>query len=171
METRKFTIQPQLEVPKFVFDSILDLQNEAKKNGEKLNRNTIVVNALIAFFSRNNIEDKEDKKENTDSQANDIEETDDKNNKDDADKLKKMNDIGYLTIEQASKYLGINKSIIADARQNKEIDSKKVGHRFFYKSTDLDIWFEIYIETKGELTKKRYNEIKNKVQQNTNATK
>lgn len=83
--------------------------------------------------------------------------------------IKRMNDLGYLTIEQAHEYLGINVQIIASARQNNELDSKKVGKRFFYKKEDLNIWFEIYLECKGDKTKQIYlKEQKNKTENRQN---
>ena len=93
---------------------------------------------------------------------------DDKEQETESANIKRMNSLGYLTIEQAHEYLGINLQIISNARKNGELDSKKVGKRFFYKKEDLDIWFEIYLETKGDKTKELYQEQqKNKAENKT----
>ena len=167
METRRISIHPSLDVPVFVNNGIIDDQAEAKKNGEKLSKNAIVVKALIAYYEQKQKPKDEEPavqnnvSETTENQGNKEQETECAN-------IKRMNSLGYLTIEQAHEYLGINLQIISNARKNGELDSKKVGKRFFYKKEDLDIWFEIYLETKGDKTKKLYQEQqKSKVENKT----
>ena len=52
------------------------------------------------------------------------------------------------TIEQASAYLGINRTIIERARTNNELYGVKLGYRYFYKRKELDKWFEKYLDSR-----------------------
>jgi excisionase family DNA binding protein len=143
------------------------IKPKQKKNGKKLKIMEIIAKALTAYYepalNENAVEP---------AVQNNVSETtethDDKEQETESANTKRMNSLGYLTIEQAHEYLGINLQIISSARKNGELGSKKVGKRFFYKKEDLDIWFEIYLETKGDKTEELYQEQqKNKAENQT----
>lgn len=167
METKTISIQGKCNLPVFAFNGIIDDQAEAKKNGKKLKIMEIIAKALTSYYEPAKYENavepavQNDVIETTENTENKEQETESAN-------IKRINSLGYLTIEQAHEYLGINLQIISNARKNGELDSKKVGKRFFYKKEDLDIWFEIYLETKGDKTKELYQEQqKNKAENKT----
>ncbi len=79
---------------------------------------------MIAYY-----EQKQKPKDEETAVQNNVSETtgthDDKEQETESANIKRMNSLGYLTIEQAHEYLGINLQIISNARKNSELDSKK----------------------------------------------
>lgn len=47
---------------------------------------------------------------------------------------------GYLTRNQASKYLGVSTATIRRYEQSRDLPCYKVGFRKFYKRDELDAW-------------------------------